>query len=115
MARNKAMIGEDVFACETGLHLQALAKDPSLFEPFAPEKIGANRKLALGGKTGKSAVHQAAHRQGITVPSHGIENLTRGVRLLSQTLARPLFEEEFKTLAMTAKSTTLSFESCNVP
>ncbi len=115
MARNKAMTGKDLFACETGLHLHGLAKDPSLFEPFAPEKIGANRKLGLGGKTGKSAVHLAAHRQGITLPDDKLDNLTRGVRLLSQTLARPLFEEEFKTLAMTAKSTTVSFESCNVP
>ncbi|SMP71147.1 homocitrate synthase NifV [Desulfonatronum zhilinae] len=107
MVRNKAMIGEDVFACETGLHLQALAKDPSLFEPFAPEKIGANRKLGLGGKTGKTAVRQAAHRQGITVPGHGIESLTHRVRLLSQALARPLVEEEFQTLlALDAKASS---------
>ncbi len=115
LARNKALIGEDLFACETGLHLQGLAKDLSLFEPFCPKEIGANRKLGLGGKIGKSAVRQAAHRQGIALPSHGIENLTNRVRLLSQTLARPLFDEEFRTLAMTADYAASNSDSCYAP
>lgn len=114
MARNKAMTGKDLFACETGLHLQGLAKDPSLFEPFAPEQIGAKRKLGLGGKAGKSAVHHAAHRQGITLPDDKLNNLTHGVRLLSQTLARPLFEEEFRILAM-ADCAASSSEPRRVP
>ncbi|WP_084184973.1 LeuA family protein [Desulfonatronum thiodismutans] len=115
LARNKALVGEDLFACETGLHLQGLSKDQSLFEPYAPEKIGASRKLGLGDKIGKSAVRHAAHQQGIAVPSHGIENLTRRVRLLSQALARPLFNEEFRALAMTADSAASSSESCYAP
>jgi homocitrate synthase NifV len=114
MARNKAMTGKDLFACETGLHLQGLTKDPSLFEPFDPERIGANRKLGLGGKCGKSALHQAAHRQGISLSDDKLSNLTRGVRLLSQTLARPLYEEEFRALAMTAECAASTTESCHV-
>jgi len=80
LARNKALVGEDLFACETGLHLQGLAKDLSLFEPFCPKKIDANRKVGLGGKIGKSAVRHAAHLEGFTLPDDKINNLTRRIR-----------------------------------
>jgi homocitrate synthase NifV len=98
LARNKALVGEDLFACETGLHLQGLAKDLSLFEPFCPKKIDANRKVGLGGKIGKSAVRHAAHLEGFTLPDDKINNLTRRIRLLSRELARPLREAEFQVL-----------------
>ncbi|PTN38302.1 LeuA family protein [Desulfonatronum sp. SC1] len=98
LARNKALVGEDLFACETGLHLQGLSKDQSLFEPYAPEKIGASRKQGLGDKIGKSAVRHAAHLEGFTLPDDKINNLIRRIRLLSRKLARPLREAEFHVL-----------------
>lgn len=99
IARNKALLGEDIFACETGLHLQGMANDSALFEPFAPEQVAGTRKLGLGSKSGKAAVLQAANRHGLTVSGERIETLTRQVRHLSQSLARPLHDEEFQRLA----------------
>ncbi|WP_045221171.1 LeuA family protein [Desulfonatronum thioautotrophicum] len=101
VARNKALVGDDIFACETGLHLQGIAKVPALFEAFAPEQVAGTRKLSLGGKSGKAAVHLAADRQGISLSGQRLEILTRRVRELAQSLARPLRDEEFQVLADT--------------
>ena len=101
LARNKALIGEDLFACETGLHLQGLAKAPALFEPFAPEQIGALRKVAVGLKSGKAAVRGVMTRQGIQVQEPDIHGLTSKVRALSRSLERPLHDHELRELAAT--------------
>ncbi|MFN8075674.1 MAG: hypothetical protein U0Q15_09665 [Kineosporiaceae bacterium] len=50
------VIGERVFACESGIHLDGLAKDPSLYEPFPPELVGARREWRLGRTAGRGAV-----------------------------------------------------------
>ena len=74
-------------------------QNPALFGPFAPEQVGAARKLGLGAKAGKAAVRSVADLHGLDVSGLHLEKLTQSVRRLSQTLARPLCEQEFKALA----------------
>jgi homocitrate synthase NifV len=50
------VIGPEVFACESGLHLAALAADPATYEPFPPELVGAERIWRLGRGSGRAAV-----------------------------------------------------------
>ena len=64
---HKAVAGADLFTCESGLHAHGLARDPSLFEPFDPSLVGgseADRRLAVGKKSGRAAVDMAAARPG---------------------------------------------------
>jgi homocitrate synthase NifV len=53
---NAPVIGPEVFACESGLHLAALAVDPATYEPFPPELVGAERLWRLGQGAGRAAV-----------------------------------------------------------
>lgn len=99
IARNKVVLGEDIFACETGLHLHGLAADPTLFEPFAPERIGAHRKSAVGMKSGKAAVINAMQRLGVIMPHRDVEDLSDHIKALSSEVARPLSDEELLSLA----------------
>ncbi|GAB6058398.1 LeuA family protein [Desulfonatronum parangueonense] len=99
VARNKVLLGQDLFACESGLHLHGLAADPALFEPFAPEGIGAHRKTAVGMKSGTAAVAEAIRGLGIILPRRDIEDLGKHVRELSGQLARPLRDDELLLLA----------------
>lgn len=50
------VIGPDIFTSESGLHVAALARDPQTYEPYDPEKVGAQRSLRLGRQSGRSAV-----------------------------------------------------------
>ena len=50
------LIGADIFTAESGLHVASLARDPSTYEPYPPEAVGATRSLRLGRNSGRSAV-----------------------------------------------------------
>jgi len=47
------VVGEKIFQCETGLHLQGLEIDTATYEAYPPEVVGSERKLVYGGKIGR--------------------------------------------------------------
>jgi len=100
LARNKAVAGEDVFAAESGLHVHGLLRDPSLFEPFAPETVGATRRLGVGAKSGGAAVSaavDAALARLRSLPGGACRRdagLMERVRGLADRLGRPLTDSE---------------------
>lgn len=98
VARNKAVTGKDVFACETGLHLHGLDRAPDLFEPFAPEHVNATRKMGFGTKIGHAAVKSLLLRAGLNARDHGLEGVCRRIREMSRQWERPLCEEEVVAL-----------------
>ncbi|WP_421899662.1 LeuA family protein [Maridesulfovibrio sp.] len=93
--RTKAVVGTDIFACESGLHTHALSKSPELFEPYDPDSVGTARKLAVGGKSGRAAVRNALDEYGIDCGTDSLSTLTEAVRQLSLRLERPLTRSEF--------------------
>lgn len=96
VARNKAVAGEDVFASESGLHVHGLLRDPDLFEPFAPEDVGATRRLGVGAKSGGAAVGAALCRirQQLVQDAGRDASLMERVRELAARLGRPLTDLE---------------------
>ena len=97
--RTKAVVGSDVFACESGLHVHALSKLPELFEPYDPEQLGIARKLRVGSKSGRGAVLMALNDCGMldedNPPARNdIEKMTKAVCKLSCKLQRPLTKGE---------------------
>lgn len=50
------VIGTDIFTAESGLHVAAIANDPTTYEPYPPEMVGAQRNLRLGHHSGRAAV-----------------------------------------------------------
>lgn len=97
--RTKSVAGEDIFACESGLHAHALSKSPALFEPYNPQSIGARRHVAIGGKSGQAALRSALNKNDITCPDHRIPELVEAVKDMSWKLERPLTTAELTKLA----------------
>ena len=50
----KAVLGSEVTEHESGIHTAAMLHDPSVFEPFDPERFGGERRLLFGTGTGAS-------------------------------------------------------------
>lgn len=96
--RTKPVAGRHIFSCESGIHAHALNKSPKLFEPYDPDRIGSDRTVAVGGKSGHAAIADALRR---THPeaAHDVSELLASVRSLSMQLRRPLTEPEFARLA----------------
>lgn len=53
---NKAVVGRNVFAHESGIHVHGVLKEPSTYEIFPPELVGQQRRLVVGKHSGKSLV-----------------------------------------------------------
>lgn len=96
--RTKPIAGKDIFSCESGIHAHALSKSTDLFEPYSPQAIGAERVVAVGGKSGRAAVAQALGNHDITRQRQEIPALVSAVRKLSWELKRPLSDSEFTEL-----------------
>jgi len=94
----KPVVGGGVFACETGLHVHALCKNPALFEPFDPQAVGAARTTALGKKSGRAAVAGVLARLGLDPAVRDLESLVEVVRARSRELGRPLTDDEARAL-----------------
>jgi homocitrate synthase NifV len=91
---NRPIVGEDIFTCETGLHLQGLRTSPETYEPFDPERIGSRRRLLLGPKCGRRAI--IAHLAGLdNNPATNIsERMVQKVREAVTALRRPVSDLE---------------------
>jgi homocitrate synthase NifV len=98
VARTKAVVGRDIFRCESGLHVHGLGKDTSLFEPYPPEAVGAERELALGGKSGKAAVRALSGELGLELDESSLSEATQRIRKAASALGRPLRPEELPEL-----------------
>lgn len=98
VARNRPVAGEDIFAAESGLHVDGILKNPSLFEPYDPAQTGANRVLALGSKAGRGAVKTMLGQMGLSAPLHTLGALVDKVRERASNSGRPLKRDEVKAL-----------------
>lgn len=62
---NKAIVGENAFAHEAGIHQHGVLEDSSTYEIMTPESIGLKRnKLVLGKHSGKHAFTQRVKELG---------------------------------------------------
>jgi isopropylmalate/homocitrate/citramalate synthase len=54
--RNKAVVGRNVFAHESGIHTAGVIKNPFIYEPYPPELVGGRRKIMIGNTSGTEVV-----------------------------------------------------------
>lgn len=54
----KAIIGKNVFAHESGIHVDGVIKNPNLYEAIKPEEVGLSRFLVLGKHSGTASLMQ---------------------------------------------------------
>ncbi len=67
---NKAIVGENVFTHQSGIHSAGVIKNPETYEPFSPESVGNVRRLLVGPLGGKNVIlfklQQILEKEGIT-------------------------------------------------
>lgn len=65
---NKAVVGKNAFAHESGIHQDGMLKNPETYEIITPELIGAKAEpLALGKHSGRHAFKDRAEQMGFTL------------------------------------------------
>ncbi len=76
---NKAVIGENAFTHESGIHTDGTLKDDKMYEPYAPETVGRERRLALGKHTGRAGVKATLEEHGVDADDDEIAEIAKRV------------------------------------
>jgi homocitrate synthase NifV len=67
----KAVVGANAFTHESGIHVDALLKDPSTYEALPPHIFGRVRQLVLGKHSGIASVRGALRTLGLAANDPG--------------------------------------------
>ena len=96
--RNKSLIGEDIFAHESGIHVDAVLKDSRLYEPFPPEEVGLQRRLVIGKHSGTASLKNRFREWGIDLTDGLAEELLTAVRRLAVQTRGAVSDQQLREL-----------------
>ena len=90
----KAIVGDQIFTHESGIHADGVLKDPRNYEAFPPEAVGLTRQLIIGKHSGSAALLHKFHEFGIELTRQEAADILGLARSMSVELKRPLFDKE---------------------
>ncbi|PAQ07655.1 homocitrate synthase/isopropylmalate synthase family protein [Mesorhizobium temperatum] len=61
------IVGNNVFAHESGIHAKGMLKDAETFEPLQPEEVGGTRRYVVGKHSGRSVIKHVLEAEGVHV------------------------------------------------
>ncbi len=82
LAPNKAVVGENAFTHESGIHTDGTLKDTAMYEPYPPETVGRERRLALGKHAGRAGVEAALAEHGVDVSDDELADVVERVKAM---------------------------------
>ncbi|MDL5361671.1 alpha-isopropylmalate synthase regulatory domain-containing protein [Halalkalicoccus sp. NIPERK01] len=80
---NKAVVGENAFAHESGIHTDGTLKDERMYESYSPEKVGRERRLVLGKHTGRAGARAALEEHDVEVSEDLLQEVVSRVKRLA--------------------------------
>ena len=83
-------MGRNVFAHESGIHVNAMLRDTSTFEPFPAEEVGGERLYVLGKHSGRALVASLLTEAGRQPTADELADCLARVRELSSRRGGPV-------------------------
>jgi 2-isopropylmalate synthase len=102
--RNKAIIGENAFAHESGIHQHGMLKNSSTYEIMRPQDVGLSRtNLVLGKHSGRHAFRERVKELGFEVDDAELNSLFEEFKALADK-KKELFDGDIEALVMRAEN-----------
>ena len=79
---NKAIVGENAFAHESGIHTRGVTVKPLTFEPIKPESVGRTRKFVAGKLAGTRGIKAELEDIGIHPTEDQLREIVKRVKEL---------------------------------
>lgn len=95
---NQPIVGEHIFAHESGIHVNGMMKSKSAYEAFTPESVGAMRDFPIGKHSGSSTLFFHLKQIGITPSKKKLQQLLPIVREIVTCRKQVLSSQELKEL-----------------
>ncbi len=99
MPPNKAVVGENAFAQESGAVVAGWLANPFTAEPYLPEVVGQKAKVLLGKSSGKAAVGWKLKQLGIVATDEQLAEITKQVKEESERIKRDVPDDNLRRLA----------------
>ncbi|MCD7782082.1 MAG: 2-isopropylmalate synthase [Methanosphaera sp.] len=80
---NKAIVGENAFAHESGIHADGVLKKSETYEPIKPETVGHRRRFILGKHVGKHVIHEKIKETNTEVTDEELNRIFARIKSLS--------------------------------
>jgi 2-isopropylmalate synthase len=98
--RNKAVVGENAFAHEAGIHQHGMLKHHSTYEIMRPQDVGLSRtSLVLGKHSGRHAFRERVKELGFDVGDGELNQLFEAFKALADR-KKELFDGDIEALVM---------------
>lgn len=94
----KAIVGDNMFAHESGIHADGAIKNPKNYEAFDPDVIGLQRQIVIGKHSGKAGIINKFKEYNIELNDEEAKGILEMVRAASVRLKRTLFDKELVKL-----------------
>lgn len=79
---NKAIVGENAFSHESGIHTRGVTVKPLTFEPIKPELVGRKRRLVAGKLAGTRGIKAELEEVGIQANDKQLKEIVKRIKNL---------------------------------
>ncbi len=100
MPPNKAIVGENAFAHEAGIHVHGVLQKAETYEPITPEIVGHTRRIVLGKHTGANAIRSKLDEYGIELSNEQFNRVFNQVKKLGDK-GKSITDVDLKSMAET--------------
>ena len=84
VSKTKAIVGDNAFSHESGIHIAALIVDSSTYEYFPPNMVGGEQKFILGKHTGRKALEHVVKALGYQLTEAQMDMVLYDVKVRSE-------------------------------
>ncbi len=95
---SKPIVGSDIFAHESGVHVDGILKNHLTYEPFAPGEVGLKRAIVIGKHSGSHAIRYVFEKRGINLTKEESDAILGMVRIAAENTKKALSEDELMRL-----------------
>ncbi len=117
--RNKAIVGQNAFAHEAGIHQDGMLKNANTYEIMRPETVGISRtELVLGKHSGRHALRQKINDLGYHLSEEQLNRVFDSFKILADR-KKDIYDADIEALAenqihnISQKTWTLHAFTCN--
>lgn len=79
---NKAIVGENAFAHESGIHADGVIKKAETYEPITPELVGHKRRFVMGKHVGSHIIKKRIQEMGLRVDDNQFQQIFTRIKTL---------------------------------
>ena len=80
---NKAIVGENAFAHESGIHSDGIIKNSATYEAMTPELVGRKRKFVIGKHMGTYGLNKRLKELGLDVDESQLKQICHNIKVLA--------------------------------